>query len=367
MIWVWIVLVFVLGAAIGSFLNVCADRLPLEKSILWPGSRCGSCLRPIAWYDNIPIVSYFILRGRCRACAASFSFQYPLLELFTALAFAGLFYVEIVLNVGQYAVLQRHQADIDFGVIPWQGWAIFGHRALLLSFLLGAAACDLKCREIPLGLTVTGTAVGLAFAVFFPWPWPYSVAEAERLLPVAQAWQIPVGPGLGPVTGLVPWPVWGPLPDWLAPGGNWQTGLATAVVGALVGTFLLRGIRWIFHVGLGVEAIGLGDADILMMAGAFLGWQAAIGAFFLGIFPALFIGLVELIRTGDNAVAFGPGLAIGVVVAWMAWPTIVGPAVQFVAFTPPLLVILGVMCALFLGAAALLLRWMGRGRPRSAE
>ena len=72
-----------LGLCIGSFLNVCIYRLPAGKSLVWPGSHCTSCEAPIAWYDNIPVASYFILGGRCRKCGAKFSARYMLVELAT--------------------------------------------------------------------------------------------------------------------------------------------------------------------------------------------------------------------------------------------------------------------------------------------
>src|SRR5438128_2115820 len=98
MLFIWLVLVFVLGAALGSFLNVCIYRIPLEKSIFWPGSRCGNCFQKIRWYDNLPLISYFVLRGRCRTCKARFSARYLGVELLTGLAFVGLFYLEVVVN-----------------------------------------------------------------------------------------------------------------------------------------------------------------------------------------------------------------------------------------------------------------------------
>ena len=85
------------------------------------------------------------------------------------------------------------------------------------------------------------------------------------------------------VQGLYPWPFWGPLPDGFAAGGNWQTGLATGIAGALVGTFLLRGVRFVFSSGIGKEALGMGDADLMMMAGGFLGWQPVVIAFFVAL------------------------------------------------------------------------------------
>jgi leader peptidase (prepilin peptidase)/N-methyltransferase len=77
-------LVFVIGAVLGSFLNVCIHRLPRDQSLVSPGSRCPGCLKPIGWRDNIPLLSYLILRGRCRRCGAAISFRYFAVELLTA-------------------------------------------------------------------------------------------------------------------------------------------------------------------------------------------------------------------------------------------------------------------------------------------
>jgi leader peptidase (prepilin peptidase) / N-methyltransferase len=82
-------LAFVPGLALGSFLNVVAARVPLRRSIVRPGSACGSCSQPIAPYDNVPVLSYLLLRGRCRRCRATISPKYPLVELTTALLMAG--------------------------------------------------------------------------------------------------------------------------------------------------------------------------------------------------------------------------------------------------------------------------------------
>jgi leader peptidase (prepilin peptidase) / N-methyltransferase len=83
---------FVPALAIGSFLNVVAARVPLRRSIASPGSACMSCATPIQWYDNVPVVSWLLLRGRCRSCGASISWRYPAVELATALLAAGSFW-----------------------------------------------------------------------------------------------------------------------------------------------------------------------------------------------------------------------------------------------------------------------------------
>ena len=84
-------IVFVPGLALGSFLNVVAARVPLQRSIVHPGSACVSCATPLAWYDNIPLFSYVFLHGRCRKCGAVIPWKYPVVELVTALLIAACF------------------------------------------------------------------------------------------------------------------------------------------------------------------------------------------------------------------------------------------------------------------------------------
>src|SRR5437764_8627536 len=131
-----LVVVFLVGCAVGSFLNVCAYRIPYEKSVFWPGSHCGHCFQPVRWYDNIPLVSYWVLRGRCRTCGAPYSVRYFLVELFTASAFAALFYLVIARNALGLPFLARRHQDILVGWIPLRAWAVFFHLAVLLLFLM---------------------------------------------------------------------------------------------------------------------------------------------------------------------------------------------------------------------------------------
>lgn len=138
--WFFPVTVFVLGACVGSFLNVCIYRIPKGESVVFPGSHCG-CGKPIAWYDNIPILSWFILRGRARCCGRSFSFRYPFIELLVAglfvacwmlfpagKALAGMVLVAIVV-CGTFI-------DVDHMVIPDTFTIGGGVAGVLCSFLL---------------------------------------------------------------------------------------------------------------------------------------------------------------------------------------------------------------------------------------
>jgi leader peptidase (prepilin peptidase)/N-methyltransferase len=372
----WLLLVFLCGTAVGSFLNVCIARLALEKSILWPSSHCGSCYQAIRWYDNLPLIAYVWLRGRCRKCGARFSIRYFLVELSTGLGFAGLFYLEVIQNIHQWEVPVRDAFAKDMGLYPWQWWLGWGFHATLFSFLVVAAGCDLDRREIPLSLTVTGTLVGLVGAAVFAWPWPYhpapqgrdrdpfrsltkSLNEHERRPSGDQPWlSVPIK------EALYPWPIWGPVPAW-APGGTWYTGLLTGLAGALAGTLVLRGVAFLFGAGLGEEAMGLGDADLMMMAGAFMGWQPVLVAFLISVVPALFIGVGQLAIRRDNSLPFGPSLAIGVMTTILCWRWI-GPQVQVLFFWGEVLLLLAGLGGAMLVGGAFLFRLLRRGEPQGA-
>jgi leader peptidase (prepilin peptidase)/N-methyltransferase len=383
-VWFPLAAVFVVGAMVGSFLNVCIYRLPLEKSILWPaGSRCGQCFQAIRWHDNIPLVSYWLLRGRCRTCRAKFSMRYFGVELLTALSFAGLYYLEVIRNLHD---LPSGEERFESGRL-----AIFGYHAVLLCFLIVATFCDFDRYTIPLSLTITGTVMGLIGSIIFPWPWPFTPAEAKQYMPAEGLvpWYYRSGQGL--VGGVYPWPVCWPLPRWLGDGGNWQTGLVTGLAGMLAGTMVLRAIRFLFGFGRGAEfmepedpaaaekprtlvgrcwswfgrvggrALGLGDADLMMMAGSFLGWQLIIVAFFVGVFPGLLLGLIQLVRRGNQPFPFGPPLALGVVLTWLGWRWL-GPYFQPLFFDSTLMAVMVAACAVFMVLAGYVLRLMRLAR-----
>lgn len=353
---VWYVFTFILGAIVGSWLNVCIGRIPYEKSVLWPSSRCGKCFRPVRWYDNIPLFSYWILRGRCRTCGATFSSRYFWIEFFTGLAFVGLFHLEIISNIQNLRAFNPKEGELilEWGIIPLNAWFFWIGHALLVSFLIVTTFTDLEHMEIPLSVTVTGTIVGLTLSACFPWPWPSTmndVMAARRGNLMDQ-----VG-----VLGWQPWPLWRPdeLPSWLAP-GTWQLGLATGLAGVLAGMMVLRGVRFLFGVGRGQEGLGLGDADLMMMAGAFIGWQPILIAFFVSVFPALLLGIGYMIARGDQQMPFGPSLALGVLLTLFGWGMI-GPHFQMLFFDKTLLIVMTVAGAVFLLVISFLLRLMRGG------
>ena len=132
---------FVFGLLIGSFLNVCIYRWPLDLSVVTPRSFCPQCDAPIAWYDNVPVLSYLILRGRCRGCGQGISYRYPLVELLTAGLFAW-----IVAHLG-----------FTLGAAKF---------CILVAMLVALMFTDLEERILPDEFTLGGLLVGLAFSPF---------------------------------------------------------------------------------------------------------------------------------------------------------------------------------------------------------
>jgi leader peptidase (prepilin peptidase)/N-methyltransferase len=353
MFYVWPILMFLLGACVGSFINFCFYRLPLEKSLLWPGPRCDKCCQPIRWLDCLPLVSYVLLRGRCRTCGAAYSVRHPFVEVVSGLLFAGLFYLEIDRNILDIPFLRQHHVAIMQGQVPGPSWLVFAAHAVLVSFLLLTSLCDLDDMAIPLQITVAGTLVGLGIAVLGPWPYPNT-----------QLGPLPLERGLPPQlpAGLYPWPVVYPLPDWL-PAGSWQLGLATGLAGAVAGMVSLRLVRFLFGLGRGIEGLGMGDADLMMMAGAFVGWQPILISFFVGVFPGLFFGIVQLVRHGDQALPYGPSLAIGVVLTLLFWPFLGSlEMIRLLFFVPWMLPFVGGSGLVLLLIMGFLLRLL-RGTP----
>ena len=288
---------FVLGTAFGSFLNVCIVRLPRGRSLFWPGSHCGSCWRSIRLEHNIPLVSYWWLRGRCRQCGSPFSMRYFWVELLTGVVFVALFALEVIVNIhGIPQWSTRGFSFIMWGRFPPYFWELFLFHALFACLLIAAVGSLLEQGRIPHAVTVTGVILGLAGAVLLPWPWPN-----DHILTRVR-----------PCPGFFPCPIWYPLPSWL-PEGSGRLGLATGLAGLLA--------VWPWHIALTITGKVLGrdvreqaGEGILMMAGCFLGWQPVLAA--VGIALPLALGGRWLRRYSPP---LGVWLALGVVIAWLSW------------------------------------------------
>jgi len=363
----WCLWVFVLGLGVGSFLNVLIARLPFEKSIVWPNSRCFTCLQPIRFWDNLPILGWLRLRGKCRRCGASFSSRYLWVEIGTGFVFLLLFVVDCLSQAtdGPGGLSPwHHTPGLKFSYVATNAlppaavcmtWAI---HACLASLLIAAAVIDAKHQIIPTQITYTGTLIGIVASTLFPWPWPTTDVANLAKIPVTLAWILPEAIEKLP-TGVMVWPFWGPTPSW-APLGSWQLGLSSSLIGAAFGMLMVRAVKFLFEVGMGRDALGLGDADLLMMAGAFLGWQVVLIGFFAGAFAGLLLKIPTMLletmnqREVNREFAFGPGLALGIGITWFAWPWINNGA--RVLFEPVALGILGIAMGGGLLIAGILLR-----------
>ena len=249
-----LIFTFAFGAVVGSFLNVCIWRLPTDRSLFWPGSHCPRCLRFIRWYDNIPLVSYLLLRGRCRHCGARISPRYPLVEGATALAFVGLYFADIVVT----------------GDRP-PSYALLGVHCYLVASLLAASLIDLDHQIIPDEITFGGVVVGLAASALVP-----ALHDNVRAL---------VGIG-------------------------WLDRLIWSTVGALAGSGMTAGMallgKWIFR----RDAMGMGDVKLMAMLGTFLGWQGALLVFFIAPFFGLAIGGFLALKRRTRVIPYGPFLSM---------------------------------------------------------
>jgi leader peptidase (prepilin peptidase) / N-methyltransferase len=247
---------FLFGLIIGSFLNVCILRIPSGKSIVMPASACPKCGDPIRPYDNIPVLSYLILRGKCRKCKTPISPMYPLVEFLTGLLFLAC-----------YAV---------FGLtIEALKWAIFSAVMIVLVFT------DLRERLLPDVVNYTGLALGLALS-FFTKP-----TDGSALWLANHIFEFPP-----------PAPV-------------------LSFADALIGTALGSGLLWLVSEAYfrlrGREGMGLGDVKMMLMAGAFLGVKRTLLTILVGSVLGSVLGLAVILarrRDADYELPFGTFLGM---------------------------------------------------------
>ena len=254
--------VFVFGAIVGSFLNVVIHRVPNEESIVFPNSACPKCGHPIKPYDNIPIVSWLILRGKCRGCGGTISARYPGVELSTALIFTTVYW-----QTGLSPLLPVY--------------LIFAAAMIALMFI------DAEHMILPNVITYPLLAFVLIVRIVFPL---FIGAEyfADR--------------NFAPATGM------NGQPEWLI-------STASAALGALAGGGTLWAIGEIWKRARNVEAMGLGDVKMMLGVGALLGWRLSFLAIFIAAFAGALIGIVVISRQKNKdlqaQVPFGIFLGIG--------------------------------------------------------
>jgi len=226
--------IFLLGLILGSFLNVCIYRMPQGLSVVAPRSACPHCKSPIRAYDNIPVLSWLVLRGRCRDCKTPISPRYALVELLIAILFTGSF--------------------LRFG------FTLEAVKACTLVFLLtGLVFTDLDCHLLPDGLTLTGLGMGLAFSLLSP---------VDNFF-----------------SGMLPFSMWRGIPWHL----SWRlASLLDSFMGAALGAAFIYGAGFLYLKWKGIEGMGFGDVKLMAMIGSFMGMRLTI----LVIFVAAMVGSI---------------------------------------------------------------------------
>jgi leader peptidase (prepilin peptidase)/N-methyltransferase len=220
-----------LGLAFGSFLNVCLSRWPEGESIALPRSHCRECGRTLTWWENVPLLSWIALRGRCRTCRAWIGWRYPLVEMAV-----GVLWLECWLRFAWPAILDGSTSALASGAVEMIGFAI------LFWILVGLAALDAEHLWLPDAVTLPGIVFGVVFTVLKGSV--FATAELRR-----------------PPMGIL-------------------IGSAFSILAA-AGIILL--IRWVYWLVRRREGMGLGDAKLMALLAAWLGFPGALLAFGLGV------------------------------------------------------------------------------------
>jgi leader peptidase (prepilin peptidase)/N-methyltransferase len=297
---------FLIGLLFGSFLNVCIARLPLQETIARGRSHCPRCLHTIRWYDNIPLLSWIILRARCRDCKATIPWRYPLVELATALWFAFCAFRLWTWLHPTYALDFAGFAASD--VVNF--WMVHTGIAILGFLLIGLLVMDWQTHTLPDAFTFPGIGIGLFLicvqAIFLGPDEDAIHLNATHSLRMSSPGSF-VERGNLFLTG----------PEHLI------FGRIAAVIGAALFPFL---IRWIYKLLRGRQGLGLGDVKLMAMIAAFLGFWPAILAFFLGSLFILPYSITLLIRKRadrSTALPFGSFLAAGGLVTALVGPALI--------------------------------------------
>jgi leader peptidase (prepilin peptidase)/N-methyltransferase len=232
--------IFLFGLAFGSFLNVCIYRLPRELSVVAPRSACPKCKQPIAFYDNLPVLSWLTLGGRCRHCKEKISPRYLMIELLTGLLFLACY--------------------------AWFGLTLSTLKYCVLAFLLlGLIFMDAETKLLPDKMTLPGLALGLIFSLLVP------VNDlASQFLP-----------------GMLNLPFSGDISARLL-------SLLDSLLGAALGASFIYGAGAIYLRWRGAEGMGFGDVKLMAMVGAFLGIKLTIFTIFTASLAGSFFGIATV-------------------------------------------------------------------------
>lgn len=263
----WVFALF--GLVIGSFLNVCIYRIPRDESIVFPSSHCPHCGAGIRPYDNVPVLSYLVLKGKCRSCGASISSQYPAVELLCGAAF---FFCALTWGVEPPAFVN----------------------SVFLAVIIVLVFIDYQHQILPNVLTIPGAILGIILS-----PFQVHGFFLDRV-------------SLG-IASLF-------LPDNPVPAASW-TG---SIFGALVGGGMLYLVAVLYKALRKQQGLGMGDIKMMAMVGAFLGWRLALLTIFAGSLIGSLAGIFLILfrgRTMQSKLAFGTFLGIGAALSLFFGPS----------------------------------------------
>jgi leader peptidase (prepilin peptidase)/N-methyltransferase len=362
----WILLAFctAIGACVGSFLNVVIYRLPRDKSLVSPPSSCLSCGKHIRFYDNIPLISWLLLGGKCRNCKARISPRYFVIELLTALVFVGIF-------------LLYFRSGLRIGIPPFLagGWILYLISVIMLAAFIAASAIDLEMWIIPLSICWFATAAGLVASAlaclvinpvtishYFLLPTTADLIILNQTTVASLTAGATIGLGISLVllaTGLIkrsyelidpqnpskqgegevkdraemlkevvfllPIMVCALAANWLVnqyPAlHEWwlefsQRPVVAGLLGSLAGYFVGCAIVWATRIfgtlAFGREAMGLGDVHLMGAAGAVIGPLFVVIAFFVAPFFGLAWAGVQMLSKKTRQIPYGPFLSMGI-------------------------------------------------------
>ncbi|HUR99975.1 MAG TPA: prepilin peptidase [Pyrinomonadaceae bacterium] len=269
------IFVFMFGASVGSFLNVVIHRVPNEESIVFPNSACPNCKAPIKAYDNIPLVSWLILRGKCRGCGMPIAVRYPAVELLTACLWLLVYW-----HTGLTPILPVY--------------LVFVSAIVALIFI------DAAHMILPNVITYPLLVIALLVRIIFPIVFVENYFSDTAFAPAA----------------------------YLAGKPGWMIALSGAIAGALVGGGSLWLVGAIWKKLRGVDAMGLGDVKMMFGVGALLGWRLAFLSIFLGAFAGALIGIVLISKQKDKdlqtQIPFGIFLGTGSILSLLFGEQLLG-------------------------------------------
>ncbi|AQT68830.1 Pectic enzymes secretion protein OutO [Anaerohalosphaera lusitana] len=359
------IFLFAFGSCIGSFLNVVIYRLPRDKSLVFPPSACPGCDKRIAFYDNIPILSWLLLGGKCRACKQKISPRYIVVELITGLLFLALYVAYFKSGMRRIEIA----GDTGFQAFVHGGWFFYLISITLIAAFLAGSAIDLDLWVIPLSLCWFVTAAGFIGSTAAPYIIEANVVRDFHLFPTAGAktGALAIGSSIGLMIsliglklGLLPqsyafeqdqdadteideesinhrleawreivflmpvivltavaWIVYRSVPAFQ----SWCidittippiSGLLGSIWGYIIGAAVVWATRIFGTLGFGKEAMGLGDVHLMGAAGAVIGPVFATVAFFVAPFFGIAWAIYQAFFQKTRQIPYGPFLSLGV-------------------------------------------------------